>query len=191
MSMWIGYAKGKVSIRVMRTAPDEIVKYRQDIRSWLDAIKEKGWTFLYIEAKAWGVAEVDVENKPFRLFPTAWTPHTGTRAEARFVLDIDVSTWPEIKDVSEVEIFRINICTKSFPRSVSVDLSKGLITYVNEAFWNWESGWEKDPEKLSQALEVYEVIKWLIDEKKLTLSENYNLERYKETSKMLEGLVKK
>jgi len=185
LNLYSGYAKGKLSLELNKRTPEEILKFHPEIRSMLEAIKEKGWKYLYIETKGRAVAEVDLEKNPCKLMPYA---EYGGRGY--WTIDVEIEKPPETKDVPEVQEFRINVCTKSFPRAATVDLSKGVITYLHDPFWKWESGWEKDPKKLSEAKEVYDVAKWLLEDKKLKLHENMSIERYKEICKILEEFIK-
>lgn len=173
-----GYARGRLSLELEERIPDRILKFRPEIRLMLEAIVKKGWRYLYIETRGTAVAEVDLEMKPCKLMS-----YGETIGREYCSIEIITERFPEIKDIKEVEEFSINISTKSFPRAVTVDLSDGVVTYLQDAFWKWESGWEKDPEKLSKAKEVYGVAKWLLEDKKLKLHENFSIERYREICK--------
>jgi len=183
--LYTGYAKGKLSLEFTERTPEGVLRFHPEIRSMLEEIKKEGWKYLYIEARGRAVAEVDLEKAPCRLMS-----HAVYGGRGSYAVEVEIGKPPEIRDVPEVEEFRINVSTKSFPRAATVDVSKGVVTYLHDAFWKWESGWEKDPEKLSEAKEVYEVAKWLLDVKKLRLHESYSIERYKELRKILEGLIK-
>jgi hypothetical protein len=43
--------------------------------------------------------------------------------------------------------------TKDYPRAATADIAKGMITYLNEAFWEWQTRWEKNAKKGSEAKE--------------------------------------
>jgi hypothetical protein len=157
----------------------EILKFHPEIQSILDEIVKKGWKYLYIETRGKAIAEHNLEEGIYRLLqsqsPGIMT--TGYYFEVHIGKDP-----PEITEVPEILEFRINVSTEHFPRAATVDLSKNIITFLHDAFWRWE----KDPKTLKDALEVYQVAKWLIEEKKLTLHENLDIKQYKTLKRRLE-----
>ena len=90
--------------------------------------------------------------------------------------------------VPEVQEFRVNVSSKSFPRAATVDLAKGVVTYLHDHFWRWEKGWEADEKKLSDAKEIYEIATWLVDVKKFKLIDAFKPERYQELKGIFEAM---
>ena len=95
---------------------------------------------------------------------------------------------PTITSIPEISEFSVNVCSKSFPRAATVDLSKGLVTYIDDHFWRWEKGWESDKKKLSDAREVQEIASWLLDVKGYKLIEALKSERYQELKDIFEAV---
>jgi len=178
VSLQFTSAKGKLTFQYSTgIAADEILRFHPEFRSMLEDIKRQGWKYLYIETRGRATGELDLEKAPCKFM---WNARG-------YFLEIEIGpVGPTIIDVPEVEEFRINVSTRSFPRAATVDLSKGIVTYLHEAFWGWQKEREKDLRKLSECKEVYEVARWLIDVKKQRLSEGYDGERYKELCKLLE-----
>jgi hypothetical protein len=178
-----GFVKGKVKLESSnRMIAEEILKFHPELRSFLDDIEKRGWRYLYIETGGTAVAEVDLDGLQYKVRPAI----SGT-AVTQTVLEIALGPrTPQLSSVPQVDMFRINVSTKSFPRAVTVDISKGEVTYLNEAFWAWQKGWERDERKLAEAREVHEVAKWLLESKKQKLPESYSIDRYNEISQLLE-----
>lgn len=171
-----GIAQGKLTLEFTgRVLPEDVLKFFPNFKIFLDEIKERNLRYIYIQTNGKTIVEFDVTNQPSKIIPYGvWS---GQRS---FTINIDVgSNIPNIK-IGAVEEFRINIATKNLPRAATVDLAKNLVTYIDESFWNWTDDWKTDESKLSLALEVYDVVKWLVEDKKFTLHENYSLERYQE-----------
>jgi hypothetical protein len=156
----------------------EILKYHPEIQAQIDDVVKQGWKYLYIETRATAVAELAVESSRYLLQSPAKNPYAvGPQLVFEVVMNQQL---PEVKDIPEVQEFRINVCSKSFPRAATVDLVKGVVTYLHDPFWRWEKGWEVDQSKLSEAREVYEIATWLIDVKKFNLIDVFKPERYQE-----------
>jgi hypothetical protein len=91
--------------------------------------------------------------------------------------------------IKEVNEFRINISTSSFSRAVTLDIAKQIITtYIEDCFWNRKDSWREDKEKLSRALEVYEVVKWLLNEKNFQLYDGLSEKKVKDLSQKFDEL---
>ncbi|MBS7654642.1 MAG: hypothetical protein QXO01_03305 [Nitrososphaerota archaeon] len=167
-------ANGKLTLEYDgRLTPELVLKNFLEYKSILDEITLKGWKYLYIEMTGKYFVELEFSGQPSRIIPYAADWFT----KGRFSIDVELGKpFPEVK-IKEVDEFHINISTKSFPRSVTVELVKQIITYVENTFWDWMDEWMEDKEKLSKAFEVYEVVRWLMEEKKFKLHENLHEER--------------
>jgi hypothetical protein len=165
---------------------EDILKSHPELQSFLDDIEKEGWKYLYIETAGTSVAEIDLDGSQYKVRidvngASGVGPHQN-------VLEIELGQKPvTFSAVPEVEMFRINVSTKTFPRAATVDIAKGLVTYLNDAFWAWQPGWEKDAKKLSEAREVHDVAKWLLEIKRQKLHGTYSMERFNELSKLLES----
>lgn len=176
--MFSGHVTGHLRIVYSgRMIAEDILRFHPELQLILDEIVKMGWKYLYIETKGKAVAEVDLKECPYEL----------DTHDYHNKIEVEMGQKPlEIEDVPEVEEFKINVSTKSYPRAATVDLSKGVVTYLHDAFWGWEKGWEKDSRKLAEAREVYEVVRWLLDIKKLRLDASYSMERCDVLSKLLQ-----
>ncbi|MEM2332933.1 MAG: hypothetical protein QXF28_08495 [Nitrososphaerota archaeon] len=104
------------------------------------------------------------------------------------VIDI-MWNFPKITGV-DLEKLIYNIFGKNtFPRAITVDVQKKIITYVGDVFWNWEEEWIKDEAKKVKAVEIYKMLKWFIEEKGFQLSQEYSIERYKQLSQVFEKIL--
>lgn len=168
-----GFAKGKLSLEYTGlVVPAAVLKFHPEFQARLEEIVQHGWTYYLVETRGRSVSDVDIDQS-YRMV-----------ADGRgyFVyLSLGEET-PPVTGLPEVTEFRINISTKSFPRAVTVDLTKDTITYIHEAFWEWQEEWKDDSTKLSQATEVYEVAKWLLDVKNMKLVEGLDMGRFRELS---------
>ena len=186
--MTTGEAKGSLHFRSTGLMqPSEALKFRPDIRAQLEDIKNQGWKYLFIEVIGTVQGALELENTPFKI-SSFGSLRMGESIPLN-VLQLTIGNRsPAIVGTPEVKEFRINICTKSFPRAATVDLAAGTVTYIHDPFWRWERGWENDKEKLSEAREVQEVAAWLLDVKKYKLIEPFKLERYQELSALFREL---
>jgi hypothetical protein len=191
--MWTTYpgeAKGNLTLRAKGIMQAEhILKYHPEIQAQLDEIVRQGWNYLYVEIVGTAVAEVAVEDLPYHIRQGA-APGMQAMARSSQVLEITVDRkLLNLKDVPDVQAFRVNVCSKSFPRAATVDFAKGIVTYLHDPFWKWEKDWETDKKKISDAKEVYEIANWLIDVKKLKLIDPFQPERYRELAENLKPLL--
>jgi hypothetical protein len=186
-----GNAKVHVALQsTSRMSALDILKSHPEIEAQLDEIENQGWTFLYIETVATALAEVNIEDTLYRINPEASRPKLDARGQPfENVLELEIGTeLPAIIGIPEVKEFRINICSKSFPRAATVDLATGIVSYLHDPFWKWEQGSESDKKKLSDAREVFEIATWLLDVKKYKLHEDLKVERYQELSRIFQEL---
>jgi hypothetical protein len=170
-----GFTKGKLSLEYTDMVyPLAVLEFHPEIKAQLDEISQQGWTYLFIESRAKSVSDFEIDQS-YRLL------EDGVGYYVQLYLGDHP---PAITGMPEVTEFRINICTKSFPRAVTLDLSKNMITYIHEAFWEWEEAWKDDPAKLAQATEVYEVARWVLEVKKMKLHEELKMDHYTALSKL-------
>ncbi len=167
-------------------AATEIIPFRPEIQSALEEIEKQGWKYIFIESKATAVAELDLEWSAYSIKPADPNdPEPESKSGPENLLELNIGTLPpKITAIPKVEAFTVSISSRSIPRAVTVDLVTGIVTQFSDQFWKWESGWEKDERRLSEAHEVYEIASWLVDVKKYRLAENLGHERYDELSKI-------
>ena len=170
-----GFSKGKLSLEYTdMVSPATVLNFHPELKAQLDEINQQGWTYLFIESRGKSVSDLEI-NETYRLLEDG----------AGYYLELFLGEQPpDITGMPEVTEFRINICTKSYPRAATIDLTKGIVTYIHEAFWEWQEEWRNDPTKLSQATEVYEVARWVLEVKKMKLHEELKMEHYTALSKL-------
>jgi len=175
-----GEAKGILTLKFSGLLlAQDVLKYHPEIQVELDEIVRRGWNYLFIEIRGTTATDAPFEKVPYRVRPGGgfWRHASPTDFvfEAYFGRRL-----LEVTSVPEVQEFRVNVSSKSFPRAATVDLVKGVVTYLHDPFWRWEKGWEADQKKLSDAKEIHEIATWLIDVKKLKLIDAFKPERYQE-----------
>jgi hypothetical protein len=184
-----GNVKGNLKLRASGRMPaPDVLLFHPEIQTQLDDIVKQGWTYLYIECVATAEAEISVEKSQYRIGISA-RPDTTSHGPPENVIELNIGPEvPEIKSIPEVIEFRVNVCSKSFPRAATVELTKGIVTYLDDPYWRWQKGWENDPKKLSNAKEISEIATWLLDVKKYKLHEVFTEVRYKELSGIFKGM---
>ncbi|MCS7135194.1 MAG: hypothetical protein RMI79_06150 [Nitrososphaerota archaeon] len=161
-------------------APEVILRALPDIKLFLEEVKSKGWKYLFIEAKSKYSIEIEINEQPCIIYPIEDLTHYR-KEDVKLMMSVELKliNLSGIK-IDEVDDFKINISTNNFPRAVTIDPVKRKISYINDALWNWDDELINDQEKVSQALEVYEVVKWLIDEKSFYPDKSLDENRFKE-----------
>lgn len=180
-----GFASGKLTLEFSgKIIPEDALNTFPEFKAILNEIKERNWRYVYIQTNGKTVVEFDLSNQPCKIIPYGVWGGPGT-----FTVDIEMGrNMPDAKIVS-VDEFRINVATKNLPRATTVDIARRTITYIDDNFWNWRDEWENDESKLTLALEVYEVVKWLVEDKEFKLHENYSPERYQDLKVKFEELT--
>jgi len=133
-----GDAEGHLSLLTARMIPLEILTFHPEIQKTLDEVEKKGWKYLYIETIATSRAEITLVKSRFRIVrsPRKLADDGHSIEAADNVVELSIGReLPEIKAIPEVRLFRVNICSKSFPRAATVDLSKLEVTYLHDPFW--------------------------------------------------------
>ncbi|MEM1677103.1 MAG: hypothetical protein QXU63_03160 [Nitrososphaerota archaeon] len=179
-----GVVRGKLVLRCPGRAPfSEIIKLRPDIESLLADIESKDWRHFYVDHEASLIGEIEFDGTEYQIVP--WSILRGPYG---MVIDI-MWNFPKITGV-DLEKLIYNIFGKNtFPRAITVDVQKKIITYVGDVFWNWEEEWIKDEAKKVKAVEIYKMLKWFIEEKGFQLSQEYSIERYKQLSQVFEKIL--
>ncbi|MEM3807906.1 MAG: hypothetical protein QW413_04870 [Nitrososphaerota archaeon] len=170
-----GVLTGHLVLKCPGRAPlAEIMKHRPDIEAFLHEIESRGWLHFYVDHQASLVGEIKFNETEYQIVP--WSILKGPYG---MVVDLSKS-FPQIAGI-ELEKLIYNLYTRNtFPRAITIDVQNKLITYISDVFWNWQEEWKKDNIKLSKAIEICEMIRWLVNEKKFNLTEGYNKERLSE-----------
>jgi hypothetical protein len=180
-----GEASGEVTLKATGAiSPEETLKFHPEIQIQLDDIEKHGWNYLCTESIATAFAETALYNSPYRISDEA-QPDDQPDYVIEWVIGANI---PEIKSVPEVQVFRVHLSSKSIPRAATIDLAKGTVTYLHDSFWKWETGWEKDEQKLSEGREVFEIANWLVEAKRYKLDQSLSVQRYRELSSIFKGM---
>lgn len=171
-----GSAYGKLIVEFLgKVSPEDVLNNFEEVKSLLNEVKSKGFKYLFIESEGRYFIEIDFSGQQCSIYPL-----DDLRLSKNPRLAITIETMseqiPEKVIIRELEKFKINISTEKINRAVSLDLAKGVILYVHEAFWDWNDGWVNDEEKLSQAKKICEIVRWLLEEKKFKLDEGLDIE---------------
>lgn len=164
----------------------EVLKFHPQIKSFLNEIKEKGWKYSIMDIEGEAVAEIDENKVKFELH--YYPPDiTEPDSEGRYALKAELgSEPPAVIKVLSVKAFKIKISTPHCWNAATVNPFKKTVTHIKDVLWRWSLNKEKKPSKLSEAREVYEVAKWLIEEKKFKPENSYVLEDYKQLVELFE-----
>lgn len=159
--------------RILERYP-EIVRELEEFRR--EAI-EKNWKIEYSDHLAILLGEISLDDIEYQLMP--WSLFKGN-----YSMMIDIGTvLPIVKEI-RLDKLIYNIRTDKMKHDdISIDFVRKEIIHVDGVFWNWEEGWERDPEKLLEAIETLKILKWLIEEKGYSLAEEYNPEKYQRIRK--------
>jgi hypothetical protein len=169
-----GVLEGKLDIQVEKfLALDDIVPHVASARDFLNEVLQKSWRYLFIDGYGRAVMELEVGSSPYN-FKLDEHPHGGFC----YAISVDFGRRlpkMQVKDIANLERFIVNICSKQFPRAVTVDLTKNEITYVHDTLWV-----SKGKESREDAKEVFDILRWLVDVKKFKLALPDANKKYKE-----------
>lgn len=183
-----GFVHGNISLEFSgKIIPEDILSSFEEFKLLLEEIKSKGFRYLYIETEGKYSVEINLTNQECSIYPLDDFRYIK---DPRVAISVEIlaKQLPEKVKIKEVTKFKINISTDVYPRAVTVDLAKNIILYIHETFWNWNDEWINDEEKLSQALKIYEVVKWLLEEKMFKLHEDLNIEHCRNLLEKFEKL---
>ena len=168
----------KLEIGHLLEIEPEIAKELEDLRK---EVTEKNWKLDYSDHLAMLSGELHLNNIEYQLM--SWSLF-----KSNYSMMIDIGTvLPVVKEIKLSKLI-YNIQTDKMTHdNISIDLVRKEITHVNDIFWNWEEGWEKDPEKLLEAFETLKVLRWLIEEKGYSLKGEPDVEKYRKIRESLES----
>lgn len=185
-----GRAEGKLSLECFEKIDlNKLLQMYPEYMRGLELLREearvKGWNIEYVDHLARVLGELNLEGVEYQLM--SWSP-----LKARYSIMVDIGTTLPI--IKEIKLHKLvySISTENMKEdSIEIDIVKNRITRIDEVFWEWEEGWGKDKMKLLEALDTYKILKWLIEEKKYSLGEDYDEGKYRKVCENLERLVGK
>lgn len=163
--------KGEFSL-----SEDDVIKFHPWINPLLEEIKEKGWNYRISNVNAEVLVELNLDELVLTL---NYYPPRIEKFEEEGTYEISAKLGnepPAIIKVISVEKFDIDISTEHCWCAVEIDPFERKINRIRDVLWNFG---KEGPKKMSEAREVYEVVKWLIDEKGFKPADNYVVKSYK------------
>ena len=173
----IGYANGKIQIETeVPLTLDELCRYCQTEKAFLDELADKGWRYYFIDGYGKVVKEIDIAS-PYTFLVTEH-PRGGFTYQLSFDFQ---RSMPDavLKDIHSLDRFVVNVCSKDYPRGVTVNLASKEVTFVHESLWI-----SKGDGCTEEAKDVLRILRWLVEEKgfKLALDDS---DKYQELVNLL------
>ena len=173
-----GSVDGKLDIRVEKFLTlDELLTHLPAAKAFLDELSKKGWRYYFIDGYGKVQKEMEISSLPYT-FQVEEHPQGGFV----YSISLDFGRYtPEalLKGIINLHRFIVNICSNTYPRGVTIDLTKNEVTSVHESLWV-----SKGKEDREGAKEVLKILQWLIEEKKFKLAVGDG-ERYRELLTLL------
>lgn len=165
---------------------DMVLKFYPNIKSSLDNIKSNGWKYSFKNIVGTAKVTIDLNSIGFKL---KYYPPRVERFEGKGEYSIEATVGdkpPNIFNVEYIKSFEISISTEHTWGCVSIDPINKIITYIEDVLWNGiRIGEGREPEKLSEAKEVYNVVKFFLDNK-YKFKDKYVIEKYKKLVDLFE-----
>ncbi|MDP2916462.1 MAG: hypothetical protein Q8O16_00870 [Dehalococcoidia bacterium] len=176
-----GCMNGKLEVQTQRfITVDELRTHLPSARAFLDEVTKKGRRYLFIDGFGEVLMEVDIEAAEYK-----WQTSEHPRGGFAYSLSMDFGRrLPKVrlKEIVNVDRFIVNICSKDYPRGVTVDLIKSEVTYVHDCLWV-----TKGKGCAAEAKDVLKILKWLVEDKKFKLAADGGKRRYQQLVALLGG----
>jgi len=168
----------------LNLSEDDVKRFHPWIDPLLEEIKKKGWKYNFSNVNAEVLVELDLNELTLTL---KYYPPRIEEFEEKGTYEISAEIGndpPAVMKILSVEKFNVEISTEHCWRAVEIDPFKREIKWIYDVLW---SGLNKDgPNRLSEAREVYEVAKWLIEEKGFKPANDYVVKDYKKLLDLFE-----
>ncbi|GAH61419.1 unnamed protein product, partial [marine sediment metagenome] len=141
-------------------------------------LSERGWRYYFIDGYGKVILEMGIDSSPY-----TWQTHEHPRGGFTYTLSMDFGRrLPklQLKSIIDLHRFIVNICSKDYPRGVTVDLTKNEVTYVHESLWV-----SKGEGCTEGAKDVLKILQWLIEEKKFKFAIDGGEKYYRELVTLL------
>jgi len=154
-----------------------ILQHHPHVKPLLEEITGHGWKYSFENVKGEAIVRVAL-NKA--VFDYRYYSPRSDEFEKKGVYELQIplgSKRPAIVDIRKMEHFRIRISTKRYWHAATIDPFTNKVTYIENLF---RFGFlaEEQPNKFAQARELYELSKWLFQEKKMEAEDRYVVENY-------------
>lgn len=159
---------------------EDVLRFHPEVGALLREIESKGWKYSLENINGRAVAQVALKKAPFTLH--YYPPRLEEfERKGKYTLEVDLgSREPSTVKIVDVRSFEIRIATKHAWHAASINPFNHRITHVEDILQGVRWGREKEPQKLAEAREVYEVAKWLVETKGFKLKDHYVAEHYKD-----------
>lgn len=175
-----GSMDGKLEVKTERFVTlDELITHLPTAKAFLKELSQRGWRYYFIDGYGMLLLELEVDSSPY-----TFRKYEHQRGGFAYTLSIDFERrLPklQLKSIINLDRFIVNICSKDYPRGVTIDLTKNEITYVHESLWV-----SKGEGCMEEAKDVLKILQWLIEEKKFKLAVS-DSNRYRELVALLGG----
>jgi hypothetical protein len=176
-----GCMNGKLEVETDRfIILDELLTSLPAMKTFLSELTKKGWHYFFIEGYGTVVLEIDIAGTDYK-----WLAQEHPRGGFAYNLALEFGRrLPKIgfKNISKLDRFIINICSKDHARGVTADLKSKKITFIHDSLWDLKSG------KITQdAKDILGIVQWLIEEKKFNLEMSGGMERYRKLTASIKG----
>ncbi len=162
----------------------DIKQFHPWITPLLEEIRKKGWKYDFSNVNAEVLVELNLNELTLNL---KYYPPRIERLEEKGSYEISAKIGdkpPAVMKILSIEKFNVEISTEHCWCAVEIDPFKRKIKSIHDILWHDFN--RSGPNKLAEAREVYEVVKWLIDEKGFILADNYVVENYKKLLDLFE-----
>jgi hypothetical protein len=159
-----------------RLSEADILRFHPWIKPFIEEVKSKGWNYEFSNV----IAEVLVElNLDELVLTLSYHPPRIERCEEEGVYEISarLGEEPAIMKVLSIDRFNVDVFPEHCLHAVEVDPFKREVKRIKDVLWDGLG--EKCSGKLDEARDVYEIAKWLIEEKGFKASDDYVVKNYK------------
>ncbi len=169
-----GSMTGKLEVESERFITfDELLAHIPQVKAFLGELNKKGLRSLLIDAHGRVVMELEINSAPY-----SWQMYEAPRGGFAYKLGFDFGrSLPKLslKRIVNLDNCILNICSRDFARAITVELVSNEITYVHDSLWV-----SKGEGCAKEAQDVFKILRWLLEEKKLKLAVTGGVDYYRE-----------
>jgi hypothetical protein len=159
-----GNIAGKLDIQAERSITlDELLTHFTSSKTFLNELTDKGWKYHFIDGYGKVALELILDSYQYN-----WQTYEHPRGGFAYKLELDFERrLPKLQLISIIRLdkFVVNICSRDYPRGVTIDLLKNEVTYVHDSLWIL-----KGKDCIEEAKDVLKILEWLVEEKKFNLA---------------------
>lgn len=167
-----------------RLSEADVLKFHPWIKPLLEEIKNKGWNYRFSNINAEVLVELNLDDLMLTL---TYYPPRIEKWEEEGTYEISAKLGeepPAIMKILSIEGFNVDVFPEHCLYAVEIDPFKKEVKKIRDVLWNGLG--EKCSSKLNEARDVYEIAKWLIEDKGFKPASDYVLENYKKLVDLFE-----